>query len=140
MSNQIVESADKKRIKFRNYRPHDNSLLGEKIVVDSVVTVTTNKLTENTAVLEIDGSGYQKKNEIEHAKNVEIPVDIILKELAENSSEELHIVPKKPNWDLKNQISDSLNKLKKKTQKSIVEILREKLENEQRTDSEGESS
>ena len=39
---------------------------------------------------------------------------------------EINIIPKKLNWDLKVQIEDKLLKLKNKTQKAIVEILREK--------------
>ena len=64
--------------------------------------------------------------------------EIVKMELKRNSETELNIVPKKPNWDLKNQISGNLKKLQKRTQRAIVEILREKIEMEQRTDSEDE--
>jgi coiled-coil domain-containing protein 12 len=39
-------------------------------------------------------------------------------------------MPKKPNWDLKVQVEGKLLKLKNRTQKAIVEILREKLAEE----------
>jgi coiled-coil domain-containing protein 12 len=61
--------------------------------------------------------------------------DIIKQELERNKNDELNIVPKKPNWDLKSQVETRLEKLKRKTQKVIVEILREKLAAEARTDS-----
>jgi coiled-coil domain-containing protein 12 len=48
-------------------------------------------------------------------------------ELEKLESEELNIVPKHPNWDLKQGISSKLDKLRKRTQKAIVEILRQKL-------------
>ena len=53
--------------------------------------------------------------------------DIIKEELSKLSSEELNIVPQKVNWDLKNSINDKITKLKKRTQKAIVDILREKI-------------
>ena len=53
--------------------------------------------------------------------------DIIKRELAQYNEEELNIVPKKANWDLKSQIEGRMNKLKRKTQRAIVDILREKL-------------
>lgn len=49
--------------------------------------------------------------------------------LEENTTEEINIVPKKPNWDLKNQISGKMAKLNRKTQRAIVDMLRDKIEN-----------
>ena len=43
----------------------------------------------------------------------------------------INIVPKKANYDLKMQIQDKLDKLKRKTQRAIVDMLREKI-NEQK--------
>ena len=53
--------------------------------------------------------------------------DLIKLELQKFQGEELNIMPKKPNWDLKVQVEGKLEKLKNRTQKAIVEILREKL-------------
>ncbi len=42
----------------------------------------------------------------------------------------INLVPRKINWDLKQQLQPKLDKLKKKTQKAIVELLREKFAKE----------
>ena len=44
--------------------------------------------------------------------------------------EETIATPKKINWDLKRDIQDKLKKLEKRTQKAIVEMLKERLEKE----------
>jgi len=41
------------------------------------------------------------------------------------------VVPKKPNWDLHSQVEGRLDRLKRRTQRAIVEILREKLQQQQ---------
>jgi coiled-coil domain-containing protein 12 len=56
-----------------------------------------------------------------------IPLILRNRELLQLQSEEVNIVPKHPNWDLKQGIQTKVDKLKRKTQKAIVEILREKL-------------
>ena len=61
------------------------------------------------------------------AKRVKESTDIIKEELAQYKEEELNIVPKKPNWDLKVMMEERIQKLKRRTQRAIVEILREKL-------------
>ena len=40
------------------------------------------------------------------------------------------MAPKKINWELKRDIRDKLNKLERRTQKAIVEVLKERLEHE----------
>jgi coiled-coil domain-containing protein 12 len=45
-----------------------------------------------------------------------------------------YILPKKINWDLKKQLMPKLDKLKKRTQKAIVEMLREKFAKEDNDD------
>lgn len=90
-------------IKFKNYKPYDN-----KLIVKEKKDLTT-----------------ETEKEQEEIKREEL--DIIKRELAQHNDEELNIVPKKPNWDLKCQIEDRMNKLKRKTQRAIVDILREKL-------------
>jgi len=46
------------------------------------------------------------------------------------NAEESAAAPKKINWDLKRGIQDKLDKLEKRTQKAIVEMLKERLEKE----------
>ena len=50
-----------------------------------------------------------------------------------NNNEEDNITamaPKKINWDLKRDIQDKIAKLERRTQKAIVELLKERLEKE----------
>jgi coiled-coil domain-containing protein 12 len=47
---------------------------------------------------------------------------------AKNSVAVSSVAPKKINWDLKRDISDKLAKLERRTQTSIVEMLKERLE------------
>ena len=92
-------------IRFKNYRPYDSSLTVKEPVVS--------KETPNAA---------------EASSNFTRPeTDIIKIELAQYNEEELNVVPKKANWDLKSQIDEKLNRLRRKTQRAIVDILREKL-------------
>lgn len=41
--------------------------------------------------------------------------------------EELNIAPKKANWDLKRDVEKKLEKLNRRTQRAIVEIIRERM-------------
>ncbi len=40
----------------------------------------------------------------------------------------MSLAPRKPNWDLKRDVSKKLDKLEKKTQLSIIELIKEKQE------------
>jgi coiled-coil domain-containing protein 12 len=103
------EEHQEKKIKFRNYQPYDNSLKKAAMEAEQV-----DKAVSTVAATELlVGS---------HAE-----VDAIKKELQQFQDNELNIMPKKPNWDLKVQVEGKLQKLKNRTQKAIVEILREKL-------------
>ena len=41
-----------------------------------------------------------------------------------------NLAPKKPDWDLKRDIAPKLEKLEKRTQKAIAELIRERLKEE----------
>ena len=96
-----------RQIKFRNYKPHDETLIkledkvdGEAVPEETIVNVTP------------------------------ATVDPILDELSkfESQSNEINIVPAKENWDLKQLAAARLSKLRKRTNRSIVDLLREKLQ------------
>lgn len=95
---------DKRHIKFRNYQPYDASLGG----------------ADNPAPVPPATSGKHKEPEM----------SVIQKELEQFKTEELNVVPKKPNWDLKSQVEGKLEKLKRRTQRAIVDMLREKMAKE----------
>lgn len=98
-----------KRLKFRNYQPRDQSL--------------ADNATEN------------KEHEIE--ATIENTDNLLQKELRMHESEELNILPKSTNWDIKKAFEPKLEKLRRRTQRAIVDFLREKLNSA--TDSEGDS-
>ena len=106
-----------KRLKFRNYQPRDQTIAGmsntEKDNMDEVVAPT--------GQYESVTSG-----------------NLLKKELRLHESEELNILPKSSNWDIKKSFEPKLEKLRRRTQRAIVDFLREKL-NAATTDSEGDS-
>lgn len=103
--NDVDGEEKESTIRFRNYKPYDSSLTVKEQEVGTIVV-------KDTEVI---------------AKTSRDETDVIKLELAQYNEEELNIVPKKANWDLKSQIEGRLNKLKRKTQRAIVDILREKL-------------
>lgn len=109
----------KPEIRFRNYNPQDSSLQKPKKRAhggdDANKDANDETADENPA----------KNMKVEKQEQ-----DIIAKELKELASDEINIVPKKPNWDLKQQVSGKLDKLRRRTQRAIVEILREKVASE----------
>ncbi|XP_014255270.1 coiled-coil domain-containing protein 12 [Cimex lectularius] len=42
-----------------------------------------------------------------------------------------NLAPRKPDWDLKRDVAKKLDKLEKRTQKAIAELIRDRLKNEQ---------
>ena len=97
-------------IQFKNYKPYDTKL--KKYVVPPS---------------DDDYIQSMRKSVVLDSSGTPIEMNIIKRELALLKSEEINIVPKKSNYDLKGQVEKRLSKLKKRTQKAIVEILREKL-------------
>jgi coiled-coil domain-containing protein 12 len=97
-----------KKLKFRNYQPYDNTLK------QAIIVPASNTATEEPGV--------------------PVETNPIKLELEQIKSDELNIMPKKPNWDLKVQVEAKMQKLKNRTQKAIVEILREKLAKESNED------
>lgn len=101
-------------MKFRNYQPYDASLAAPATQPDAPAELTAGR-----------GSGARSADEKEPAE-----VDVIKRELEQFKTEELNVVPKKPNWDLKAQVEGRLEKLKRRTQRAIVDMLRDKLRKE----------
>ena len=70
-------------------------------------------------------------NEVEIAPPI---VDIIRHELTCEHVTDSCFFPKKANWDLKNQAAEKVEKLNRRTQRAIVEILRQKLSDDHESD------
>mmetsp|Transcript_12732 Transcript_12732/g.16133 ORF Transcript_12732/g.16133 Transcript_12732/m.16133 type:complete len:180 (+) Transcript_12732:114-653(+) len=132
------EGGSKKVLKFRNYTPKDATL--DSANADSQTGEGENDIERNTKRSKTshdDNDAKTKpKTELEQAL-LQAKVDAALtmkqqQEEAGNSTatEVTAIAPKKVNWDLKRDIAKKLNRLEKRTQKAIVELLRERLERE----------
>ena len=81
----------------------------------------------------------EEKNKSDTAQHETNDNDIIKKELRQFSEDdELNILPKSNNWDLKKQLEPKLEKLRRRTQRAIVDILREKIANEVDSDSDSD--
>mmetsp|Transcript_11621 Transcript_11621/g.16124 ORF Transcript_11621/g.16124 Transcript_11621/m.16124 type:complete len:172 (+) Transcript_11621:58-573(+) len=87
------------QLRFRNYNPQDPTLQQLKI--------------ERPEIPEV-------------AKKITAMLDKISKEEPDLNS--VNLAPKKANWDLKRDVEKKLEKLEKRTQKAIVEMMREKLQ------------
>ena len=102
-----------KRIKFRNYKPLDNNLQQER--------------------QEEQEARDQKARNEETRPKAKDPTELILQEMksggqrALNEGDVVRQKRNKPHSDLKAQIEPKLLKLKKKTTRAIVELLRAKL-------------
>ena len=113
-------------IRFRNYVPHDATLKEKKEEKDAAqltadaasAPTSSSSSSEPPVAAPVNTTNSKRKRE---------EVDVIKQELALHTNEDLNIVPKKPNWDLKSQVEDRIQKLKRRTQRAIVDLLREKL-------------
>jgi len=63
-----------------------------------------------------------------------------IKELVDMIGQEdqtLDLAPKRPNWDLKRDVSEKTDKLSKKTDRAIIELIRKKIADEKKEGTEG---
>ena len=98
------------KIRFRNYNPHNKSIADTSDEVEEVGE---------------DGTGLQ---DMSVSVLVTSSKDVLAKELAAMEKDgAMQLVPKHPNWDLKANIESRMNKLRRRTQRAIVDILREKM-------------
>mmetsp|Transcript_29907 Transcript_29907/g.36417 ORF Transcript_29907/g.36417 Transcript_29907/m.36417 type:complete len:162 (+) Transcript_29907:99-584(+) len=108
-------------LKFRNYTPKDVSLEAE--IKDSIDDADIDVALTNR---DAKRQKISEKSDLERAlaDAAATPGDMF--DVNDVSS----MVPKKVNWDLKRNISTKLDKLERRTQRVIVELLRERLERE----------
>lgn len=103
MGDDDVQEPPKKVLKFRNYAPKDEKLKEKKVAQTKPIDVSEG-LSEH----------------LEKAKEVKGIDEVNLETLA----------PRKPDWDLKRDVAKKLEKLEKRTQKAVVELIRERLKEE----------
>ncbi|XP_014116164.1 PREDICTED: coiled-coil domain-containing protein 12 isoform X2 [Pseudopodoces humilis] len=98
------EPVKHREIKLRNYDPEDEELKKRKLPPAKPASV------EETV-----------KEQLEAAKPEPIIDEVDLANLA----------PRKPDWDLKRDVSKKLEKLEKRTQRAIAELIRERLKGQE---------
>ncbi|EIE85714.1 hypothetical protein G6F46_004371 [Rhizopus delemar] len=104
--NRSVEDAEK-ALRFRSYTPNDETLKNH------VEIFTPNDVGDT---IESETKNFTKEALAEHAEKEKEEVDLF------------NLAPKKPNWDLKRDVEKKLQRLDKRTQKAIYEIIRMRLE------------
>jgi coiled-coil domain-containing protein 12 len=130
----------KPKISFRNYVPKDASLTpaADTDGQSSSEQPSTKRLKPNT----IEGDGSKSALEQALAKTSVESRQAAGQSTAISGTSWSTITPvqsKKVNWDLKRDIADKMEKLEKRTQKAIVEMLRERLEREAAEEGEEDS-
>ncbi|KAF3786009.1 Coiled-coil domain-containing protein 12 [Nymphaea thermarum] len=88
------------RVKFRNYLPHDKQLQESKLAPPVLPKFEDPASSAPAAPRDIAADPF------------------------------INIAPKKPNWDLRRDIQKKLDKLEKRTQKALYEIMREQEQQE----------
>ncbi len=136
-----TDAAGPKTIKFRNYAPQDESL--EKMDVE-----TTSGSEPPTKRIRSEHEEEQPQQQQEETSELEKALKEAKADAAQamqqangssaksaanttnNSKVMASMTPKKVNWDLKRDIAKKMNRLERRTQKALVELLRQRLEKE----------
>ncbi|XP_075562640.1 coiled-coil domain-containing protein 12 [Pelecanus crispus] len=98
------ETVRHKELKLRNYEPEDEELKKRKVPQAKPASVED-----------------KVKDQLEAAKPEPIIDEVDLANLA----------PRKPDWDLKRDVAKKLEKLEKRTQRAIAELIRERLKGQE---------
>ncbi|KAM5157545.1 coiled-coil domain-containing protein 12 [Mantella aurantiaca] len=98
------EEEKHRELKLRNYTPQDEVLKERQVPPAKPVTVEE-----------------KVKEQLEAAKPEPIIEEVDLTNLA----------PRKPDWDLKRDVAKKLEKLEKRTQRAIAELIRERLKGQE---------
>ena len=111
----IADEEDKKKaLTFRNYVPKDSTLDASAVQQPTKRPRTT--VEEPKSALEL---ALQETKATEDSSGQ-----------SNNWSSVTHVTTKKVNWDLKRDIQAKMDKLERRTQRAIVDLLRERLERE----------
>ena len=126
---------EEKTIKFRNYTPKDEELKGNKVEaakpeqlddVEIEVTKGDEDVQQPGSVVSGIHIGARSWNAYTSMSIVQGSLLLISTFGCWCLQEELlSVAPKKANWDLKRDVAKQLEKLERRTQKAVVEIVRE---------------
>ena len=123
-SREIQEEPTAKRIKFRNYKPHDSSLQGNNKEVVAAAAATSAPSLKKMNAKEVNSF---IQSEIQHEEETAAAGS---RGGIGNKSIVAITSSNKPHYDLKAQVEPRLLKLKNRTTRAIVEMLRSKLQAE----------
>ncbi|XP_045765249.1 coiled-coil domain-containing protein 12 isoform X1 [Maniola jurtina] len=98
--------------KFRSYKPQDEDLKKEKLT-DAAPSLVEEEVKDLVEAGKEKVSSYIIHNFI---------LQVVLQDLDISS-----LAPRKPDWDLKRDVSKKLEKLERRTQKAIAELIWERL-------------
>ena len=128
-----------KKIKFRNYQPYDRSLALPRVPLEAESEHGSSENEEKGTGGQLTAVGASTDMEAVYSSKstkgsgpVLTGSELLKAELeeAKGAGGELNIVPRKPNWDLKEQVAGQLDRLRRRTQRAIVDILKDKLAQE----------
>ncbi|EPB87798.1 hypothetical protein HMPREF1544_05458 [Mucor circinelloides 1006PhL] len=105
--NDRTSDEAEKALKFRSYTPNDEKLQQH---------VDIAKPTDIGNTLETETKDFTKEALAQAAEKQKEEVDLF------------NLAPKKPNWDLKRDVEKKLERLDRRTQRAIYEIIRQRLE------------
>ena len=111
-------ASDKPTLKFRNYTPSNSA---------SIEPVTKRaRQEEGQEESEKKSSALEHALEKAHKETTTSSAPLIVAQVEDIGD----VAPKKINWDLKRDVQPKLDKLERRTQKAIIESLKERLERE----------
>merc|ERR1711934_976415 len=100
MGGAMADEDDRPKFVFRNYRPHNEDL--KKFVVEPPAVPDLEKELVEMCLEQVQADEAAREGQ-------------------------LTIQPRKANWDLKRDVAKKLEKLDKRTQRAIFDIIRDKL-------------
>lgn len=121
------EGETKKSISFRNYAPKDASMEQEEDEEEGSAKKKMRTEETKTSALQEALQAAQSEIAAGPAKD-------------QTSTGVTSMAPKKVNWDLKRDVEKRLAKLERRTQRAIVELLKERLEREANEQASGDDS
>lgn len=126
-NDQQVTDTTKPTIQFRNYVPKDQSLDASATQMDDDSKPQSKKQKTSTTKEESSKSAL----EIALAKTSRESREAAGQNVGSGGwSSVIPVTTKKVNWDLKRDIQSKMDKLERRTQRAIVDLLRERLEKE----------
>jgi coiled-coil domain-containing protein 12 len=123
--------AEERTLKFRNYAAKDESLV-------AIPAPEEAGESSDAAPASSSSEPAGKKQKVEEKSAVTLALEAARAAAPLSNDVDANVLaPKKSNWDLKRDVAGQLEKLEKRTQRSIIVLLKERLEREASEDDEG---